>query len=472
MKLFFHFRVGVLVLAFFAFRPSAIADGGNFGSAEPFKTGDTVCFIGDSITRGGNYLSYINLFYATRFPDRKIQIWNCGVGGDTSGGIVSNEVFRLKKDILSHRPTVATIMLGMNDIGHRDYGPDQSGTEVEKRRQHSLDMYDQNMRKLIGTIQQSGARLILITPSIYDETTKLEKAKPNVGGGRSAALAICAEKVRQWSAEYHTGLVNFQEVMNTVTSRGQAKDPAFTIVGPDRVHPGAVGHFIMAYTFLKAQGMPREVAHIAVDAGKATAADAANCEITDVKATAAGVEFDCLERALPFVPTQETQPALVLVPFEQDFNQEPLFVMGLEPGRYELQIDGKAVGEYTAAELQNGVNLAQNEKTPQHRQSAAATKINYDRSQAAGHLRVVAEQYYTLSRRKVDLADRAAVEKGLSERFAEEKVAGKPLDLIAEQLLSDPGTPVKLEAKLQELSTALDKACQPRKHHFALKKKS
>ena len=394
------------------------------------------------------------------------------MGGDTSGGIVSNDVFRLKADILSHRPTVATVMLGMNDIGHRDYGPDQSGPEVEKRRQHSLDMYDQNMRKLIGALQQSGARLILITPSIYDETTKLEKAKPNVGVGRSAALAVCAEKVRQWAGEYHTGLVNFQEVMNTVTSREQAKDLAFTIVGPDRVHPGAVGHLIMAYTFLKAQGMPREVARIAVDARKAAAAtDAANCEITDVKATAAGVEFDCLEKALPFVPPQEAQPALALVPFEQDLNHEPLSVTGLDMGRYELQIDGKTVGEYTSVELQSGVDLAPNEKTPQHRQSAAAAKINYDRTQAAGHLRVVAEQYYTLSRQKVDLADRAAVEKGLTGRFAEEKAAGNPLDPIAAELLSDPATPVKLDVKFEELTAALAKACQPQKHHFLLTRK-
>ncbi len=472
MKQFSLVRVGALIFSLLtSFRSATVAAEDDCGSAEPFKNGDTVCFVGDSITRGGNYLSYINFFYATRFPDRKVRVWNCGVGGDTSGNIVSNEAFRLNADILSHRPTVATIMLGMNDIGHRDYGPDQSGLEVEKRRQHSLEMYDQNMRKLIGALQQSGVRLILITPSIYDETTKLEKAKPNVGVGRSAALAACAEKVRQWAAEYHAGLVKFQEVMNAVTAREQAKDSAFTVVGPDRVHPGAVGHLIMAYTFLKAQGMPREVASIAIDARKSDAADAANCKITEVKATAGGIEFDCLEKALPFVPTQEAQPAFALIPFERDLNQEQLTVAALEPGRYELRIDGKTVGEYTSEELQNGINLAQNERTPQHRQSAAAAKINYDLAQAAGHLRVIVEQYYTLFRRKVDLADRAAVEKGLAERFAEEKAAGKPLDPIAEKLLRDPETPARLDAKFHELTAALAKACQPQQHHFALRRK-
>jgi lysophospholipase L1-like esterase len=461
-----------LLLAWTTFHSAVLAGEGEFGSAEPFKEGDTVCFVGDSITRGGNYLSYIRLFYATRFPGRKIQFWNCGVGGDTSANIVTNEAFRVKGDILSHHPKVATIMLGMNDIGHRDYGPEQSGPEVEKRRQHSLEVYDQNMRKLIASLQQSGARLILITPSIYDETTKLEKAKPNVGVGRSAALAICSNKVHEWAAEYHTGLVKFQEEMNAVTIRGQAKDPAFTIVGPDRVHPGAVGHMIMAHTFLKAQGMPREIARVAVDARKAAAADVSNCEITDVKATATGVEFDCLEKALPFVPVQEVQPAFALVPFEQELNQEPLVVSGLEAGRYELRIDGNPVGEYSAVDFQKGINLAQNERTPQHRQSAAAAKVNYELTQAVGHLRVVAEQYYTLFRQKVDLADRAAVEKGLAGRFAEEKAAGKTVDPIALQLLNDPQTPSKLENKLNELTIALEQSCRPRKHHYAIVKRS
>ena len=463
-------RVFALTLALLTFRPAAVTADDTFGVAEPFKTGDIICFVGDSITHGGNYLSYINLFYATRFPDRKIQIWNCGVGGDSAAGIVSNEVFRLNTDILSHHPTVATIMLGMNDIGHGNYGPDKSGPEVEKLRQRSLEVYDENMRKLIAALQHSGARLILITPSIYDETTKLERAKPNVGVGRSAALAVCAGKVQGWATEYHTGLVKFQEEMNAVTTREQAQDPTFTIVGPDRVHPGAIGHFVMAYTFLKAQGMPRDVARIGIDAKKGTAADGSNCEITDIKTAPDGVEFDCLEKALPFVPTQETRPALALVPFDQELNQEPLIVAGLKLGQYALRIDGKVVGDYTSDELVSGVNLAPNEKTPQHQQSAAATKINYDRSQAVQHLRFIAGHLYTVSRRKVDLTDPAAVMKALAQRFEEEKAEGQHLDPVADEWLTDPDAPAKREAEVQKLTAALEKACQPQKHHFALTK--
>jgi len=43
-----------------------------------FKTGDSLCMVGDSITHGGSYHKYIYLFYATRFPDAKFDIYNCG----------------------------------------------------------------------------------------------------------------------------------------------------------------------------------------------------------------------------------------------------------------------------------------------------------------------------------------------------------------------------------------------------------
>ena len=52
---------------------------------KPFKDGDRVAFLGNSITEAGFYESYIWLYYMTRFPDMKIRIMN--------GGIVLNPLF-------------------------------------------------------------------------------------------------------------------------------------------------------------------------------------------------------------------------------------------------------------------------------------------------------------------------------------------------------------------------------------------
>ncbi|MGB8170923.1 MAG: SGNH/GDSL hydrolase family protein [Chthoniobacteraceae bacterium] len=441
----------------------------DFGKAEPFKAGDTVCFVGDSITHGGTYHSIITLYYATRFPDRKIAAWNCGIGGDRASGITSDERYRLNVDILGHKPTVATIMLGMNDIGHTDYyAPGKDAPDVEKKRARSLEVYDEAMQKLVGSLQKSGARLILITPSPYDETTKLPTARPEVAAGANGALGKCAEHVQAWAKQYGAGIVNFHEVMDAIDAREQAKDPAFTIVGPDRVHPGAVGHFVMAYTFLKAQGVPREVATVAIDAKKGKAGAARNCTIGDVKAGPTNVNFDCTEKALPMVVPDEAKAALALVPFEKELNEEKLVVTGLESGNYELKIDHESVGEYSAVDLAAGVNLAENAKTPQYVQSAAVTKLSKDRFGVGSRLRTIAAQLYPLSKSKVDVSDATAVEAAMNKRLA---TAKPPEDARIKAGLEAFQQREKLASDYEALGAAIHDAAQPTSHHFALVKK-
>jgi lysophospholipase L1-like esterase len=459
-----------LLLLLAAALPLAAAD--EFGSAQPFKSGDTVCFVGDSITHGGTYHSIITLYYATRFPERTLTTWNCGIGGDRASGIMSDEKYRLSVDILGHKPTAATIMLGMNDIGLTDYfAPGRDAPDVEKKRERSLEVYDEAMQKLIAALQKGGARVTLITPSIYDEATKLETARKDAGAGGNGALGKCAEKVHAWAKKYKTGIANFYETMNEINAREQKKDPAFTLVGPDRVHPGPVGHFVMAYTFLKAQGLPRTVATIGIDAKKGKASGAVNCTIGDVKAGPKNVNFDCTEKALPLVVPDEAKAALALVPFVKELNEEKFVVSGLAAGTYELQIDHQPVGEYSAADLKAGVNLAENDKTPQYQQSAAATKINQQRTGVGAQLRGLAAQLYSLSKSKIDVSDAALVEKTLTDRVAASEKDGKPADVRIKAALDAFKKREELEKNYDALAVSLREACRPKPHHFTLTKK-
>src|SRR5580704_9971176 len=97
--------------------------------AQMFQPNDVVCYVGDSITHGGTYHSIVTLFYATRFPDRPMRFYNEGIGGDRASMIMSDERYRLGVDILGKKCTVASIMLGMNDIGRGDYGISKSGAD-------------------------------------------------------------------------------------------------------------------------------------------------------------------------------------------------------------------------------------------------------------------------------------------------------------------------------------------------------
>lgn len=441
----------------------------DFGKAQPFKSGDTVCFVGDSITHGGSYHSIVTLYYATRFPDRPLTTINCGISGDRASGIMSDEKFRLNVDILAHKPTAATIMLGMNDVGRTDYlAPQKDAPDAAQKQKHSLEVYDESMQKLIASLQKIGAQITLITPSIYDETTTLATASKDNAIGVNGALGQCAAKGHAWSKQYGTGTANFYETMNAINEREQKKDPTFTVVGPDRIHPGPVGHFVMAYTLLKAQGVPSTVATIGIDAKKGKASGEKNCTILDLKAGPTNVNFDCKEAALPLVVHDSAKAALKLVPFTNDLNREDLIIAGLAPGKYTVSIDDTPIGEYSAEELKAGVNLAENAKTPQYAQSAAATKINQDRTSVGAQLRSLAALYYGMSRSGIASTDFEAIEKKLTERVEASKKDGQPADPKAVGNLELFKKRDQLNADLAKHTEALRAACVPKSHRFKI----
>ncbi len=437
--------------------------------AAMFHANDVVCYVGDSITHGGTYHSIVTLFYATRFPDRPMRFYNEGIGGDRASMIMSDERYRLNVDILAKKCTVASIMLGMNDIGRGDYGAAKGGPDIEAKRAASLATYHDNMQKLIVSLQKTGARLILITPSIYEEAPKFSVAgkSEDPAIGANAALGKCALQVREFAKEYHAGVADFWGTMNTVNEEQRKTDPLFSVVGPNRVHPGPIGHFVMAYAFLKAQGVPREVATVSVNARKKKADHETNCKIDQVVASKVSVEFDALENALPMVVPDEAKPALKLVPFEGQFNQEIVKVSGLKKGDYELKIDQTSVGEYSAEELQRGVDIAENPATPQYQQSAAVTAINTDRTKTAARMRDIVSAKYAMSRGKFDVLDHDA----LLKRVQAQVNAAKTHDAAYNRnvaLLKDTEEPGKLDSEYEGLITALYKAAQPRSHHFAV----
>jgi lysophospholipase L1-like esterase len=306
-----------------------------------FKDGDTVCFIGDSITHGGRYHSYVYLYYATRFPEREIRFVNCGISGDSASGGLR----RLDWDVLVHKPTVAPIMMGMNDVNRGLYGKDNPDEANLKNRQAALDRHADSMRKLTAALIAAGAKPVFILPSIYDETSTMDK--PNLFGV-NGALGICAEGATKLATENNAGVVDFWGTMNRVNAEVQKADPKATIVGGDRVHPGPLGHFVMAYAFLKAQQVPATVATMWLDASKGEATSRINCTTSQVAKTETGIRFVCLEKALPYPLQGGTEGALKLVPFTEEMNQETLRVTGLEDGQYALLIDGQDVGAYAA----------------------------------------------------------------------------------------------------------------------------
>ena len=361
---------------------------GSPAQVPPFKIGDRVTFIGDSITHGGGYHPNIYLYYATRFPSHPFFTYNCGISGDTAHG--TNKRFEM--DIAVHKPNVATIMLGMNDAWAWCFdknGPPQNLVEGPKT---AFKTYTNAMEQLATALKELDCRLIFITPSIYDQTAELERYN---AFGKNDLLGKFSEHLKSIAPKFDATIIDFHERMNKVNAKLQAEDPSATVVGPDRVHPGPAGHFVMSYAFLKAQGLPSVVSSIKFDMKKLYSVEQENCSI-GVIIEKAGLFFTCLEKALPFPVAQDQRQALDWVPFQQELNQQTFRVTNLAEGTYQLSIDDMVVGQYDAAILARGINLAENEKTPQYQQALTVRQVLNKKLAITAKLRSIMHARHTM----------------------------------------------------------------------------
>jgi lysophospholipase L1-like esterase len=339
-----------------------------------FRAGDRWSVVGDSISHSGSYHAWVYLYYLTRFPERPLDVTNVGIAGDTAAGGVK----RLKWDVLPTRPTVTTLMFGMNDVGRGLYSAINTNLpDTQEKRRSALDTYRKNMRTLIDSLHQTGSRVVLLTPSPFDQTAELAVAKLT---GVNDALGECAGILRELGRETGAAVVDLHAPMTRLNGQLHTTDPKFTLTGADRIHPAAPGHFVMAYLLLQAQHAPAEVARLTIDAKKSTVVVSANGSAEAVRRLGAkGIAFTWTAKALPFPIDPDVAPALAWVPFMADFNQEVLQVTGLEPGNYELRIDGTRMRAYSADDLARGVNLAELPQTPQYRQALEVLRLVKER---------------------------------------------------------------------------------------------
>ena len=122
-----------------------------------------------------------------------------------------------------------------------------------------------------------------------------------------------------------------------------------------------------------------------LDARKKETVKATNCTLSNLRRDGKDFSFDYLAQSLPYpldtVPRgwgqQKPQAdALKSIPFTDEMNREILKVRGLAKGNYKLLIDGIEIRTYSAEELEQGINLATETKTPQYQQALAVMHLN------------------------------------------------------------------------------------------------
>lgn len=426
----------------------------------PFADGETVVFVGDSITHDGRWHRSIADFYATRFPERRIAFINAGLSGDTAGGALR----RLADDVLRWKPTTTVVMLGMNDCGRDAYKPGSDGdAQMQAIRERMLATYGDNMGRLAAGLAAPERRLVLLTPSPYEDAAILASANlpgANAGLGRGAA------QVAALARSAGAALVDLHAPMTALDRERQRQDPAFTLIGPDRVHPGSPGHLVMAWLFLRAQGVPALVSRTVIDAGARTTT-AENATISGAVFAPRSLTFTLAARSLPFPITADARPALAWAPIAADLDREELVVRGLAAGTWTLAIDDAVIAGYPAAELAAGVDLALVATTPQYRQAQQVLMRQEERRALERRLRAVAMvEWRLLKPGEADLGDPAQVLAAIDRRLAEQPAPF--LRTMLEECRASRSEVPALRERLLALSETVRQAAQPVPRRYRL----
>ena len=431
-----------------------------------FESGDTICFLGDSITHGGQFHEFLQLFYATRYPNIALTFHNCGIAGDNAEGMI----YRFKDDVLVHNPSHVFLMSGINDVIRTLYFEGQASDEVIKKRKNAIAVFKQNTDILASTFKASEITPIYLTPSIYDQYSKIEKEN-NLGC--NDALIECSNHIKSIASQYDATVVDLNTPMKNIMDRELQNDSLFTIIGKDRVHPKTTGHFIMFHEILSTIESPGVVAQISIDLNQNNRIKTQNCSVNELQVSGEKIIFNCLENSLPFPLTSALDTALRLVPFQKNINQEILQIIGLDKGSYDLFIQDKLINTFSAKQLNEGVNLSSEFNTPQYKQAKDIMNLCQEYRKTGYQLRAVpfiAFKYLrdyngpdTLNNKKIFLDDKL------------KKIEGQPFyNYIKKSIQEYNETLPKLDSlkiRLKQIERIIYKKNKPRTMNWSIVKR-
>lgn len=206
----------------------AVADGG-VADGFAFKNGDTIAFLGDSITQAGSYDDgYIRLFEKVilNLGIEQYTFFERGVGGNTSADMLA----RVDNDVVAYHPTWTTYSAGVNDICYTG-------------KTQTLDQYKANVTATFDKLDACGTKVIVFTTTPISEQTGDSPLDSYVNWLRSEAN----------SRGYRIAEMN-TAMKDELIARGATGQDPWKLT-TDGIHLNADGNKLMAWELLKAFGI-------------------------------------------------------------------------------------------------------------------------------------------------------------------------------------------------------------------------
>lgn len=199
------------------------------------KPGETVGFMGDSITQQGwqSGAGYVKLVVAGLEANGvTITPVPAGISGHKSNQMLA----RLDKDVLSKKPQWMTLSCGVNDVWHGDRGV-------------PLDQYKKNIGEIVDKCQAANVKVMILTATMISEDADAENNRK---------LAAYNDFLRELAKEKKLPLADLYADMAAAVKAGGGGKGKPNLLTTDGVHMNTAGNVMMATGVLKAFGLNDE----------------------------------------------------------------------------------------------------------------------------------------------------------------------------------------------------------------------
>lgn len=340
------------------------------------KDGDRFIFIGDSITHQCLYTQFVEDFFYTRYPHIRLHFRNAGVSGDRAADALD----RFGPDIEAFKPTVATILLGMNDGSYRDFDPDVFAT------------YEKGMTELLDRLDAIHCRVILMSPTMFDHQAfekmiaeNPDRARGKVPTNYNGVLAYYGKWAQEVARKRGYLFVDLFGPLNTLTQQQRKKDPGFTLIA-DAIHPGADGQLVMAYSLLQQVGETGALFSTGVRIKDGAWTPMSRALVTDVSGEVGkNAAYTVNAKSLPWTIFEAAPVGSKLSRAGHTGSQESHVVVGLDAGKYDLVINGQTVGTYDERQLGVHAEIEEDPDSPTYQQAMRVVELNRQRNDEAVH---------------------------------------------------------------------------------------
>lgn len=199
----------------------------SFSPANPIK----IVFFGDSITQAGvsktGYITQMQGMLAAQGIGDKYELIGAGIGGNK----IYDLYLRHEDDLLSKKPNITVIYIGINDVWHKTSS--RTGTDADK--------FERFYNALIKKIQAAGSQVLICTPTVIGE--RYDATNENDGD-----LNRYSDIIRRIAKNNNCTLIDLRKAFLTYEQNNNPENKESGILTSDRVHLNETGNKFLAET--------------------------------------------------------------------------------------------------------------------------------------------------------------------------------------------------------------------------------